>query len=409
MFVETSQHNTYSYLRQTGEIVSGVVDDSDYVWSFDPLKPFIAMPDLDMFILGITEQCNLCCKYCCYSGEYTGNRTHSALSMNQSDIDDIYIFINKMSTKRPLYIAFYGGEPLTHFGLVQYAIMKAIKLWHNEVFFSITTNATLLSEEKADWLIKHRVKLETSIDGTASFHDRNRVNQSGRGSFARVHQALSYIFKAHADYLPNVKLLMTLPSVDDLTAIAEDWSNDDILRHIAPSHITGIAPNFAKGVEKKDYKILKDQYLQLLEIYEQHQDWLVLKSFFDSCISDWRDRPIVNVDKTVPMSTCMPRNNKLYIDARKQIAVCEKISDRYRIGDINNGIDWEKANEHAYTYYNIRYHRCVHCPAIRMCDLCLTAIEYNEDQWDVLCHNERVYARLYMFLFCEMAERRLIG
>ena len=409
MFVETTRHNTYSYLRQTGEIVFGVVDDSKYAWSFEPLKSFSVMPDIDMFILGITEQCNLRCKYCCYSGEYTSNRTHSTHSMNQNDIDDIYLFINKMSTKRPLYIAFYGGEPLVHYGLVQYAIKKAITLWNDEVVFSLTTNATLLSEDKTDWLIKHQVKLEISIDGTASFHDKNRVDQSGRGSFARVHQALSHIIKAHADYLSNVKLLMTLPSVDDLPAIAEDWNNDDVLRHIAPSHIAGLAPNFAKGVEKKDYKILKDQYLQLLDIYEQHQDWFVLKSFFGSCIADWRDRPIVDVGKSVPMSTCMPRNNKLYIDAHQQIAVCEKISDHYRIGDIINGVDWDKANEHIYTYYNIRYHRCVHCPVIRMCDLCLTAIEFNDEQWDILCHNERIYARLYMFLFCEMAERGLIG
>ena len=36
------------------------------------------------------------------------------------------------------------------------------------------------------------------------------------------------------------------------------------------------------------------------------------------------------------------------------------------------------------------------------------AVEYSDEQWDILCHNERVYAQIFMFLYCEMAERGLI-
>lgn len=409
MFVKTTKHNTYSYLRQTGEIIPGVVTVDDYVWSFEPLKPFSAMPEVEMFILGITEQCNLRCSYCCYSGVYLNNRTHSARAMNRDDIEQIYDFIQKISSIRPFHIAFYGGEPLTQYELIKYAILKAECRWSRDVFFSITTNATLLTKEKVDWLLEHHVKLEISIDGTAKFHDRYRVDQTGQGSFSRMYQALRYIVKNYPDYIPNIQLLMTLPSVDSLLAIAESWNNDAILKQLAPSHITGLAPNFAKGVIKKEYDTLKDQYMRLLDVYEQHQDWLVLRAFFEECIAYWKDRPIVDAGCSVPMSTCMPRNTKLYIDSNMQIAVCEKISDQYRIGCIKDGIDWNSANEHVRSYYYKRVQRCSHCPAIRMCDLCLTAVEFIDAQWDILCHNERVYAQLYMMLFCEMAERGMIA
>ena len=408
MFVETTKHNSYSYLRQTGEIVPGIVADDDYVWTFDPLTPFLTMPDLDMFILGITEQCNLRCTYCCYSGEYANNRSHSTHSMNRSDIDVIFNFISGLSSKRAFRIAFYGGEPLMHYNLVQYAIEKASKLWNGEVTFSITTNATLLTKDKIDWLIAHHIKLEISIDGTAKFHDKCRIDSAGNGSYSRMYQALSYIFQEYPDYIPNLQLLMTLPTFDVLPSIAEEWNNDVILKHIAPTHIAAVAPNFSKGVFRKEFDLLKVQYLKLLDLYEQHQDWLVLKTFFNECIAYWKDRPIVDAGNSVPMSTCMPRNNKLFIDTNKQIAVCEKISDNFRIGTVDEGVDWNEANEQVKMYYNKRVHRCVHCPAIRMCDLCLTAIEFNEEQWNVLCHNERVYARLYMLMFCEMAERGII-
>lgn len=408
MYVETTRHNFYSYLRQTGEIVPGIVADHDYVWTFEPNKFFTAMPEVDMFILGITEQCNLRCKYCCYSGDYPSNRTHSNRIMSKDDVEGIYDFIDEMTSIRPLHISFYGGEPMTQYVLVQYAITKAEERWNKDVLFSVTTNGTLLSEERIDWLIAHDVKLEISIDGTATFHDRYRVDHTGNESFLRTYKALACIATRHPDY-SKLQLLMTLSSIDDLPLITEEWNRDAILKHLVPSHITSIAPNFAKGVNKREYKILKDQYLRLLEIYEQHQDWAVLKVYFDECIAYWKDRPIVDAGKSVPMSTCMPCNTKLYIDANKQIAVCEKISDHYRIGNIENGIDWGEANLHVQTYYNKRVQRCVHCPAIRMCDLCLTAIEFNDEQWDILCHNERVYAQLYMWLFCEMAERGLIA
>lgn len=409
MYIETTRHNFYSYLRQTGEIVPGIVADDEYVWTFDSNRSFTAMPEVEMFILGITEQCNLRCKYCCYSGEYHSNRTHSNHRMTANDIEEIYDFIDKMTSIRPLHIAFYGGEPLTQYELLQYAINKAEEHWNKDVLFSVTTNATLLSEEKIDWLMAHHVKLEISIDGTAKFHDRNRVDQVGDGSFHRMYHALSYIVNEHKDYLPNIQLLMTLPSVEDLPDIAEEWQSDHVLRQLTPSHITGLAPNFSKGVAKKEYETLKAQYLTLLDVCERHQDWSVLKAYFDECIAYWKDRPIVDAGTSVPMSTCMPRNTKLFIDANKQIAVCEKISDSYRIGSVKEGIDWNKANSHVSNYYNKRVQCCSHCPAIRVCDLCLTAIEFNDEQWDVLCHNERVYAQLYMMLFCEMAERRMIA
>ena len=408
MYIETTRHNFYSYLRQTGEIVPGIVADNDYVWTFEPNRPFTMMPEVEMFILGITEQCNLRCKYCCYSGFYQSNRTHSNRHMSENDIEEIYDFIDQMTSIHPLRIAFYGGEPLTKYDLVQYAITKAEERWNKEVIFSVTTNATLLSIERIEWLMAHHVKMEISIDGTVKFHNRNRVDQAGKGSFHQMYQALSYIVNEHHEYLSNIKLLMTLPSVEDLPTIAEEWNNDVVLRQLTPSHITGLAPNFAKGVVKKEYTTLKEKYLALLDFYEQHQDWTVLKAYFDECIAYWKDRPIVDAGSSVPMSTCMPRNTKLYIDASKQIAVCEKISDSYRIGCVQDGIDWNKANSHVATYYKKRVQRCSHCSAIRVCDLCLTAIEFNDEQWDILCHNERVYAQLCMLLFCEMVERRLI-
>lgn len=409
MNIQTGSGNVYSYLRRTNEIVGGVVSDSDFVWNFDSIQTFSAMPEVDMFIVGITEQCNLRCSYCCYSGEYKNNRTHSNRTLTSDDIDEIYDFIIRVSNKKHIRIAFYGGEPLLQYSLIQYAITQGQK-WIDRCFdFSISTNGTLLTKDKIDWLVQNEIELAISIDGTRIFHNAHRVDALGIGSYDKVYEVLSYIKRSYPEYAPSVVLQMTLSSYRDIVQIAEEWSNDKLLRDFSPANIHGLSPNFANGVKLINYEEVKELYTHILDKYEVHKDWVVLKVLLNECIAYWKDRPIVDAGLSVPMATCMPVNTKLYIDSRKDIGICEKVADKYRIGNVKYGIDWELANEIVEKYYKRRKERCKYCPAIRMCDMCLTAMEYSDEEWDVLCHNEQVYAKVFMFLYCEMAERGLIG
>lgn len=408
MHIQTSIGNIYSYLRRTNELVGGIVDESDYVWRFNPLHQFNTMPEIDMFIIGITEQCNLRCTYCCYSGDYVNNRTHSEHTLTGKDIDDIYDFIEQTIRKRHLRVVFYGGEPLLQYELIQYAITRGRNRWNNNIVFSISTNGVLLTYDKIKWLSANQVELVISIDGTESFHNKHRIDVSGKGSYEKVCKALCYIKEAYPQYISYVSLQITLASFNDIIPIAKEWNKDSLLNCFSISNIHGLSPNFKNGVKSINYEEVQQLYLHILDSYERHQDWKVLKVFLNECLAYWKDRPIVDAGYSVPMATCMPLNTKVYIDARMQIGICEKVSDKYRIGNIKNGIDWKRANEIVEEYYRKRVERCRYCPAIRMCEMCLTAVEYSDEQWDVLCHNERVYAQVFMFVYCEMAERGLI-
>ena len=408
MDVKTCSGNVYSYLRRTNEIVAGIVSDNSYKWNFSPTSAFSAMPEVEMFIIGITEQCNLRCTYCCYSGSYANNRTHSNRNLTSEDICEIYDFIQQISNKKHIRVAFYGGEPLLQYELVQYAITKGRERYGNGIDFSISTNGTLLTKDKIDWLVQNNVELAVSIDGTRVFHNAHRVDACGNGSYDRVYAALSYIKNTYPEYIASVVLQMTLASYSDIIEISQEWSNDVLLKHFSPSNIHGLSPNFLNGVSRIDYEEVKELYTRILDAYERNRDNLILDVFLSECIAYWKDRPIVDAGSSVPMATCMPINTKLYIDSQKKIGICEKVADKYRIGNIRDGIDWKRANEIVEIYYQRRVERCKYCPAVRMCDMCLTAIEYSEEQWDTLCHNERVYARVFMFLYCEMAERGLL-
>ena len=408
MHIQTSSGNIYSYLRQTNEIVEGIVDKPTVPWIFAPNVQFSSMPNVDSYILGITEQCNLRCTYCCYSGSYLNNRTHGAKYMESKDIDSIFEFIEVLSPNRNIRISFYGGEPLLNYTIIQYAVDLGYMKWGDKVTFSISTNGVLLTPIVIDWIIAKNVELAISIDGTEEFHDKHRIDKRENGSFPKIKTALLYLKTNYPEYYYGITIMMTLPSFRSIGKIAEAWHNEPLLKELSPSMINGLAPNFSSGVEKIEYEDILSVYSSLLDSYHKHPEWNVLRVLFNQCISYWKKRPIVSPHGAVPMATCMPINTKLFVDSNLQIGVCEKISDKYRIGDVKIGIDWNRTNTIVKEYYNKRVERCRYCPSVRMCDMCLTAVEYTDEQWNVLCHNEQVYTRLFMYLFCEMAERGLI-
>ena len=408
MHIQTSSGNIYSYLRQTNEIVEGIVDKPTVPWIFAPNVQFSSMPNVDSYILGITEQCNLRCTYCCYSGSYLNNRTHGAKYMESKDIDSIFEFIEVLSPNRNIRISFYGGEPLLNYTIIQYAVDLGYMKWGDKVTFSISTNGVLLTPIVIDWIIAKNVELAISIDGTEEFHDKHRIDKRENGSFPKIKTALLYLKTNYPEYYYGITIMMTLPSFRSIGKIAEAWHNEPLLKELSPSMINALAPNFSSGVEKIEYEDILSVYSSLLDSYHKHPEWNVLRVLFNQCISYWKKRPIVSPHGAVPMATCMPINTKLFVDSNLQIGVCEKISDKYRIGDVKTGIDWNRTNTIVKEYYNKRVERCRYCPSVRMCDMCLTAVEYTDEQWNVLCHNEQVYTRLFMYLFCEMAERGLI-
>jgi uncharacterized protein len=410
MQVTTTKGNVYSYSPRTNEIVLGEsIDSCDYAFQFMPIIPFREMPNLGSFIINVTEQCNLRCSYCCYSGIYENSRTHGNKSIGKDDVPVLLEFIENNAKKHPINFSFYGGEPLLKYELVQSIILQSEQRWGDDVNFYVATNGVLLDERRIDWLVEHNVMIAISVDGTEDFHNRYRRTWQGEGSFGKAYAALAYLKRRYTEYQrEKVLVLTTVTSFDDLAPLSESWHRDPVLHDIAPTSISALAPNFIEGVAMREWSEVLDSHEKLLNLYEAHRNWIFLNAYFNECVMNWIKRPIMDVGNEVPLSTCLPQNDKIFIDSYGKLHVCEKISNLFSIGSVKDSIDWNQANELAFSYYNKRKNRCQKCPAIRMCSLCLTSIEFNEKQMDVLCHNERIYTKINFWLFCEMAERGMI-
>ncbi|HTW65604.1 MAG TPA: quinohemoprotein amine dehydrogenase maturation protein [Bryobacteraceae bacterium] len=166
-----------------------------------PKFPARAFP-LQRIVLNVTNQCNLACGYCYeYSDDKIsktdGKPKYMGLDIAQSAID----MLIKESEERPsIHVTFFGGETLLNFPLlretVAYAKDKSAAA-NKSVEFSLTTNATLLTEPIVDFLAEHRVGVTVSIDGDRELNDRMRVFHDGRGSYDIIVPRIKMLLQRH--------------------------------------------------------------------------------------------------------------------------------------------------------------------------------------------------------------------
>ena len=182
------------------------MQDFDVVSSGLPKKVFPSVPEetfpLQRIVLNTTNQCNLACGYCYeYSEDKIASTKDKPKYMSdavaQAAIDTL---IKESAGRASLHVTFFGGETLLNFPLmrsaVEYATSKAGEVGKT-VDFSLTTNATLLTEEIADFLAEHRIGVTVSIDGDKELHDRMRIFHNGKGSYDIIAPKIKMLLARH--------------------------------------------------------------------------------------------------------------------------------------------------------------------------------------------------------------------
>jgi His-Xaa-Ser system radical SAM maturase HxsB len=137
-----------------------------------------------------THRCNLACTYCFASATPIDNS-------KEDDLDEktakkiIEFILNSPSSS--ITIEFQGGEATARFDLIQTMVKYAKelnKIKKKDLILTIVSNLTLMTEEKARWLIDNGVSICTSLDGPEYVHNKNRfiLGKNGKeiGTFENV-------------------------------------------------------------------------------------------------------------------------------------------------------------------------------------------------------------------------------
>lgn len=128
--------------------------------------------------LALTHDCNLACRYC-----YAGAKRPGAMSWDTATAALAFAF--GFNAPR-LQLGFFGGEPLLAWDLLRRCSEHAEALAAErgvDLRKTVTTNATLLTAERVDWLQVHAFYPAISLDGDRAMHERTRPFADGRSSY----------------------------------------------------------------------------------------------------------------------------------------------------------------------------------------------------------------------------------
>jgi uncharacterized protein len=170
------------------------------------------MKHISVLIKPASSICNLRCKYCFYANVSSLREVRSFGKMKVDVAEKMIknIFVD-LEDGDELTLAFQGGEPtmagLSYFRTITQLISEQRK--RVKVHYALQTNGTIINEKWCAFLKEHDFLVGLSIDGQPLYHDLNRVDSKGRGTFHRV-MLTKQLFDAYEiEY--NVLTVLTNP------------------------------------------------------------------------------------------------------------------------------------------------------------------------------------------------------
>ncbi|MEK6302644.1 MAG: radical SAM protein [Acidobacteriota bacterium] len=343
-------------------------------------------------ILGITENCNLRCAYCKFSGTYQYSRTHSNKQMTEATalkavrfmMDRCSYVINE--TNEPVSITFYGGEPFLNFPVIRSCVSFVNEHYperRSRVLFALTSNLTTRREEILEYLVTNQIDLTVSLDGPQMIHDRYRVSANGAGSFSQVKKNLETLRRLDEKYYNekvNFSIVVTPPY--ELEAIVDYLEHDDLIRDhtkfvsYADTSYTTFYDRFDMGAERKalgeQLDCLRDRFNHGIKSGSE-MPASVLGSFASGSLRYVVQRTVGRMSSTLyPNGACVPGAHRTFVTPDGKLYLCERVGEELSIGDLDNGFDFEAIDQALQRYIAISK-PCLDCWAVRFCGACFLA------------------------------------
>lgn len=213
-------------------------------------------------LLNMTDNCNLKCKYCFV----TQSPHYMTLDIAKKAIDWAYKnleFIKQNNLNNGIKennLTFFGGEPMLCFDSIIKPLIEYIKeKKYNTFNYSITTNGTLLNEERLKFLYDNKINILLSIDGNEITQNYNRpCKDKTKNSFDLVMKNIPILL----DYFPYTTFRATI--------------YENTCQYLFENYLFAQTIGFKKAFfipdsrgkwKQKNIEILKEQ-LQKITLYE---------------------------------------------------------------------------------------------------------------------------------------------
>jgi len=236
-------------------------------------------------------------------------------------------------TRRRLHLVFFGGEPLLRWADLLALTDEARTRGEScgvQILPTLTTNGTLLTDDRCAELAQRRFLLAVSCDGLEMAHDALRRDRAGMGSFARTWQGINTALKAHLR--PRIALVVHPSNIAYLPESIEFFVAAGLRDFVV--NLDWSAPWDARGMKER----LTHAYENVAALYVQaYRDanpfWI---SMIDSRIAD-RIRGVDTQDR------CDLGRRNLVVAPSGNLYPCDRLIGEddglMSIGHIDSGVD----------------------------------------------------------------------
>lgn len=208
-----------------------------------PLRPERPPIEIENFplttiVLNVNTGCNLACSYC-YKEDLAIPSKGQKMAFDTAK-RSVELLLQENPDRDSYNVVFFGGEPLSNLALIRQVVDWAEPYFAElgkGVGFSLTTNATLLTEENVDWLNAHKFGLTVSMDGPKAMHDLNRKTVGGKGTYDAVAKKARMLLARYTSKPVGVRVTLTA-GITDIHAIWDHLKNDIGFAEVGFSPVT---------------------------------------------------------------------------------------------------------------------------------------------------------------------------
>ena len=162
------------------------------------------MPRDLQLVLKVAERCNINCTYCYYFNAGNDAPLSRPKVMSERVARSVVDFVERCSEEVELgniRLILHGGEPLLvpkqQFRRLCEIFSELKSRWPSTNIVT-TTNGILIDDEWIDIFAEFDIGVCVSIDGPQEYHDRERLDFKGRGTYASVLNGIEQLTNAAA-------------------------------------------------------------------------------------------------------------------------------------------------------------------------------------------------------------------
>lgn len=358
------------------------------------------LPKISSAFLNVTNSCNLACRYCFV--EQAPERMELQTAKDAAD------FLAANAGQDTPSINFFGGEPLLMWDELIRPLTDYVREKYQRFDLSMTSNCTLLTRERAEYMREQGIGLLFSMDGDRRSQERNRPLRGGGSSFDVLREKIPLIL----EYFPDVMFRSTVTP-----ETAGDLLHDMMFAEQAGFRTFFTMPDsFAAwdGTEplEEELRRYSEHYADCLERGEEPIYFTQMEKFFRKILT--RNRAIREGQRREFRScrACgkcgLGAGRYAGINLNGDILACQEFfsrSDRkFVIGNIYTDVDDERRDALCAEYdgESAVGDDCASCPLDRICDGGCVANNYMISgrlhrmpniccRWDRLLLREAVY------------------